>query len=198
MFFISAKLHYIVGHFCRSCYNINDGERYEHRQSVTYTQIDTDVQRITLVGELTIVVTVSYSASAPTMIAVLLMTILNIVPVAPNRDQQLDHFTDSSHCKTEIPAEYIRRLLRSFFLPGIYVIYLLTIMPLYEADPSIDHYTLQKVPEQFILFYSSIADDGQMWCPVDALLINSTGKFVAKFPLGMQGSRSSGEKHFRR
>jgi len=62
-------------------------------------------------------------------------------------------------------------------LSGIYVIYLLTIMPLYEADPSIDHYTLQKVPEQFIIFYSSITDDGQMWCPecraVEALVRNT-------------------------
>jgi len=38
-------------------------------------------------------------------------------------------------------------------------------MPLYEADESIDPYTLQRVPEQFIIFYSSITEDGQMWCP---------------------------------
>lgn len=43
-------------------------------------------------------------------------------------------------------------------------------MPLYEADGSIDPYMLQKVPEQFIIFYSSVAsDDGRMWCPVDIL-----------------------------
>jgi hypothetical protein len=47
---------------------------------------------------------------------------------------------------------------------------LTVIMPLYEADSSIDRYTLQKVPEQFIIFYSSITNDGQMWCPVDTFL----------------------------
>ena len=40
------------------------------------------------------------------------------------------------------------------------------IMPLYKADDSIDPYTLHRVPEQFIIFYSSITEDGQMWCPV--------------------------------
>jgi hypothetical protein len=39
-------------------------------------------------------------------------------------------------------------------------------MPLYEADASIDCYSLQTVPEQFLIFYSSITtEDGQMWCP---------------------------------
>ena len=48
------------------------------------------------------------------------------------------------------------------------VIQALTIMPLYYADDSIDCYTLHRVPEQFIIFYSSItAENGQMWCPVD-------------------------------
>ena len=42
-------------------------------------------------------------------------------------------------------------------------------MPLYFADDSIDPYTLHRVPEQFIIFYSSITEDGQMWCPVDPL-----------------------------
>jgi len=37
-------------------------------------------------------------------------------------------------------------------------------MPLYVADGSIDHTTLQTVPEQFIIFYSSIVH-GEMWCP---------------------------------
>jgi len=37
-------------------------------------------------------------------------------------------------------------------------------MPLYYADDSIDPYTLHRVPEQFIIFFSSITD-GQMWCP---------------------------------
>ena len=44
------------------------------------------------------------------------------------------------------------------------------IMPLYYADDSIDPYTLHRVPEQFIIFYSSITEDGQMWCPVDTPL----------------------------
>ena len=43
-------------------------------------------------------------------------------------------------------------------------------MPLYEADDSIDPYTLHRVPEQFIIFYSSITEDGQMWCPVNTPL----------------------------
>jgi len=39
-------------------------------------------------------------------------------------------------------------------------------MPLHEADDSIDPYTLRKVPEHFVIFYSSItAEDSQMWCP---------------------------------
>ena len=42
-------------------------------------------------------------------------------------------------------------------------------MPLYEADDSIDSHTLQKVPEKFIIFYSSITGEGQMWCPVVTL-----------------------------
>ncbi|KAF8808135.1 hypothetical protein BYT27DRAFT_6604062 [Phlegmacium glaucopus] len=50
-------------------------------------------------------------------------------------------------------------------------------MPLYEADGSIDHYTLQKVPERFIIFYASITENDQMWCPectaVDNLVRNT-------------------------
>jgi len=39
-------------------------------------------------------------------------------------------------------------------------------MPLYEADASIDPYTLRKVPEKFVIFYASITElNGQMWCP---------------------------------
>ncbi|KAF8167347.1 hypothetical protein B0H34DRAFT_792080 [Crassisporium funariophilum] len=38
-------------------------------------------------------------------------------------------------------------------------------MPLYEADGSIDPYTLKTVPEKFVIFYSSIEHDGKMWCP---------------------------------
>ncbi|KAF9567776.1 hypothetical protein CPC08DRAFT_519164 [Agrocybe pediades] len=37
-------------------------------------------------------------------------------------------------------------------------------MPLHFADGSIDVKTLQTVPEDFIIFYSSVVD-GQMWCP---------------------------------
>ncbi|KIM47477.1 hypothetical protein M413DRAFT_439137 [Hebeloma cylindrosporum] len=37
-------------------------------------------------------------------------------------------------------------------------------MPLYIADGSIDHITLKNVPEEFVIFYSSIID-GEMWCP---------------------------------
>ncbi|KAF5323542.1 hypothetical protein D9611_005618 [Ephemerocybe angulata] len=37
-------------------------------------------------------------------------------------------------------------------------------MPLYTADSSIDHLSLQTVPEKFIVFYSSVVD-GQLWCP---------------------------------
>lgn len=43
-------------------------------------------------------------------------------------------------------------------------------MPLYVADGSIDHTTLQTVPEKFVIFYSSIVD-GQMWCPVSEFII---------------------------
>ena len=56
-------------------------------------------------------------------------------------------------------------------MPGVGgdVIQVLTIiiMPLYYADDSIDPFTLHRVPEQFIIFYSSVTEDGQMWCPVD-------------------------------
>ena len=46
-------------------------------------------------------------------------------------------------------------------------------MPLYKADDSIDPYTLlHRVPEEFIIFYSSITEDGQMWCPVNTLPIS--------------------------
>jgi len=39
-------------------------------------------------------------------------------------------------------------------------------MPLYEADDSIDPYTLQKVPDKFVIFYASkVTENGQMWCP---------------------------------
>ncbi|TFK41829.1 hypothetical protein BDQ12DRAFT_677228 [Crucibulum laeve] len=37
-------------------------------------------------------------------------------------------------------------------------------MPLYTADGSIDPHTLKRVPEQFLVFYSSIVD-GKLWCP---------------------------------
>lgn len=37
-------------------------------------------------------------------------------------------------------------------------------MPLYTADGSIDHLSLQTVPEQFVIFYSSVVD-GKLWCP---------------------------------
>jgi len=38
-------------------------------------------------------------------------------------------------------------------------------MPLNTADSSIDSVSLLTVPEQYIIFYSSIVD-GRMWCPV--------------------------------
>jgi len=38
-------------------------------------------------------------------------------------------------------------------------------MPLHYADDSIDPISLLKVPERFIIFYSSVVD-GEMWCPV--------------------------------
>lgn len=38
-------------------------------------------------------------------------------------------------------------------------------MPIYIADSSIDHLSLQTVPEKFVIFYSSVVD-GQLWCPV--------------------------------
>jgi len=37
-------------------------------------------------------------------------------------------------------------------------------MPLLTADSSIDPITLTRVPDEFIIFYSSIVD-GRMWCP---------------------------------
>lgn len=41
-------------------------------------------------------------------------------------------------------------------------------MPLHKADDSIDPYTLRRVPERFVIFYSSITtENGQMWCPVN-------------------------------
>lgn len=43
-------------------------------------------------------------------------------------------------------------------------------MPLYVADGSIDPVTLQNVPDEFVIFYSSIID-GQMWCPVSCYWI---------------------------
>ena len=62
---------------------------------------------------------------------------------------------------------------------------LTVIMPLYEADSSIDRYTLQKVPEQFIIFYSSITNDGQMWCPVDTFISSLEFHLWAESLLGM-------------
>ncbi|PPQ66376.1 hypothetical protein CVT26_011095 [Gymnopilus dilepis] len=37
-------------------------------------------------------------------------------------------------------------------------------MPLIYADGSIDPITLFKVPEHFVVFYSSVVN-GEMWCP---------------------------------
>ncbi|KAM6498688.1 Eukaryotic protein of unknown function (DUF953) domain containing protein [Amanita muscaria] len=37
-------------------------------------------------------------------------------------------------------------------------------MPLLTADSSLDSVALTQVPDQFIVFYSSIVD-GHMWCP---------------------------------
>lgn len=36
-------------------------------------------------------------------------------------------------------------------------------MPLYTADPSIDHMSLLTVPEKYIIFYSSVVED-ELWC----------------------------------
>lgn len=41
-------------------------------------------------------------------------------------------------------------------------------MPLYVADGSIDHLTLQTVPERYVIFYASEVH-GTMWCPVCVL-----------------------------
>ncbi|KAF5311936.1 hypothetical protein D9619_002584 [Psilocybe cf. subviscida] len=52
-------------------------------------------------------------------------------------------------------------------------------MPLYEADSSIDHINLWTVPDEYIIFYSSVVD-GQMWCPdcrrVDSLIKETFGE----------------------
>ncbi|TFK30947.1 hypothetical protein FA15DRAFT_699361 [Coprinopsis marcescibilis] len=51
-------------------------------------------------------------------------------------------------------------------------------MPIYFADPSIDPVSLQSVPEQFLIFYSSVVN-GEMWCPdcraVDSLIQETFG-----------------------
>jgi len=37
-------------------------------------------------------------------------------------------------------------------------------MPIFTADSSIDPITLKTVPEEYIIFYSSIVN-GKLWCP---------------------------------
>jgi hypothetical protein len=61
------------------------------------------------------------------------------------------------------------------WMPGDVIQALTAIMPLYQADDSIDPYTLLRVPEQFIIFFSSITtEDGQMWCPVATPYISNS------------------------
>jgi hypothetical protein len=66
-------------------------------------------------------------------------------------------------------------------------------MPLYTADPSIDHLSLLLVPEKFIIFYSSIVD-GQLWCPVRFLPPDLRSQLMMLRSLfkGLQGGRPFG------